>query len=593
MAELTGTASNDLIDGSPAPDRITAETGADTVLGRSGADTVSGGGGDDDVRGGGGGDVLYGYGRADREADSGVIRVEEVGSGFQRPVFATSAPGDGRLYVVEAHSGAVRIFDPDTGATLEPAFLKLLDSDVGQGNEQGLLGLAFHPDYAENGRFYIDITTPDGDIEIREYTRSETDPDRADPGSERLLLTIPHQEAQNHNGGWIGFGPDGYLHISVGDGGAGQSANAQDLDSLLGKILRIDVDGDDFADPDRNYAIPDDNPFVGVDGADEIWAYGLRNPYRASFDSGTGDFYIGDVGQNAWEEIDFIGTGSAGGQNFGWNIYEGNHPPPEPGFTPPIVEYAHEDGPFGGQAVTGGYVYRGPGNDDGLYFFTDFISGNLWTLRQTGDGAVDFINRNEQLRGDLDSFGFISSFAEAADGRLYAITLNGQIFRLSPSEAAGDGADRLSGGGGEDRAYGGAGADTLLGGAERDWLEGGVDGDLLIGGAGSDRLTGGAQGDTFAIRRVAHSAIGDSDRILDLGGNDRIDLERIDADTGQAGNQAFELVADFTGEAGQLRLRYVAAQDRTLAEGDLDGDGRADLRISLDGDHRGFDGFVL
>ncbi|HEX8233008.1 MAG TPA: PQQ-dependent sugar dehydrogenase [Caulobacteraceae bacterium] len=594
MAELTGTAGNDQLDGGAGADLIDARTGSDSAGAGGGADTVSGGGGGDQLSGGGGDDVLYGHSAADRDPLSGVIRVDQVGSAFDRPVFATSAPGDPRLYVVESHTGAIRILDPDTGQVADPPFLQLPEGDIAEGNEQGLLGLAFHPDYAENGRFYVDLTNAQGDIEIREYTRGAGDPPRADPGSGRLILTIPHGEAANHNGGWLGFGPDGNLYVTVGDGGAGQSQNAQDLQSLLGKVLRIDVDGDDFAgDPDRNYAIPEDNPFLGRPGANEIWAYGLRNPWRASFDSATGDFYIGDVGQSAWEEIDFIGSGSDGGQNFGWDVFEGMHPPPEPGFTPPIAEYAHGEGAFAGEAVTGGYVYRGPGNEDGLYFFADFISGNLWTLKQAGGEAVDFINRNGQLRGDLDGFGFISSFAEDGQGRLYAISLNGGVFRLSPSEAAGDGSDRLSGGAGDDRAYGGAGEDTLLGGAGRDRLHGGLGADQLTGGAGADRLYGGDARDVFAYNRLGDSAAGAADRIVGFSRIDLIDLSRIDADAGEAGNQGFTLAAAFTGEAGQLRLRYLESAGRTFVEGDVDGDGQADLRIVLSGDHRAFDGFVL
>jgi glucose/arabinose dehydrogenase len=594
MAVLTGTTGADQLRGGDEADRIDGRTGPDTLAGRNGADTISAGGGGDLVRGGDGADVLYGHSRADRDPQSGVIQVEEVAADLDRPVFVTAAPGDSRLYVVESHTGEVEILDPQTGEVNATPFLQLRDGDISEGNEQGLLGLAFHPDYAANGRFYAHLTNADGDIEIREYIRSESDPDRADRDSGRVLLTIPHGEASNHNGGWIGFGPDGYLHIAIGDGGAGQSHNAQDTGSLLGKILRIDVNGDDFpGDDGRNYGIPQDNPFVGQPGADEIWAYGLRNPWRASFDRDTGDFYIGDVGQGSWEEVDLIAARSEGGQNFGWDLFEGDHPPSPDGFTGPIAEYAHQTGPFGGEAITGGYVYRGPGNDDGLYVFADFISDNLWTLKYDGAGAVDFENRNSQLRGDLEGFTNIASFGEGPDGTLYAVSLSGRIFRISPSAAAGDGADRLYGGDGEDRAYGGAGADRLYGEGGADILSGGIGADRLFGGDGADRLSGGAGRDRFVVQDNGDSALGGADRILDLESRDRIDLSRLDANEGAAGDQAFVRVADFTGEAGELRVRYAAGSDRTFIEGDTDGDGRVDLRITASGDQREFDGFVL
>ena len=335
-----------------------------------------------------------------------------VGEGFERPVYATAAPGDpGRLYVVEQHSGRIEILDLATGEVAARPFLDLPDGMLADGNEQGLLGLAFHPDYAENRRFFVFLTRADGDVEVRAYRRAAGDPDRAVAASGDTILRIDKDNgAGNHNGGWIGFGPDGLLHVAVGDEGlAGDPANnAQDKGELWGKILRIDVDGDDFAGGARDYAIPDDNPFVGRAGRDEVWALGLRNPWRASFDRETGDFWLGDVGQDAREEIDVVRAGRPGGTNFGWKVKEGervfddgvagNPPPDSPALTDPLVTYRH--GPGGGFAVVGGYVHRG--EDEGMqgrYLYADFVSGELWSLRLVGDRAVDVTDHRAQLVG--------------------------------------------------------------------------------------------------------------------------------------------------------------------------------------------------
>ncbi len=252
--------------------------------------------------------------------------VRRIATGLDRPVFVTAPPGDSeRIFIVEQR-GQILVLNLDDDSINPTPFLTL--SGLATGNEQGLLGLAFHPDYAATGRFYVNYTEAGGDSVIAEYAVS-ADPDVALTGETRLLTF--DQPQPNHNGGWIGFGPDdGDLYIGTGDGGgandddAGHTAglgNGQDItDNLLGKILRIDIDVDDFpGDPDRNYGIPATNPFVGVEGDDEIWSYGLRNPYRASFDRETGDLYIGDVGQNAREEVDVQPSG-AGGLNFGWRL---------------------------------------------------------------------------------------------------------------------------------------------------------------------------------------------------------------------------------------------------------------------------------
>ena len=276
----------------------------------------------------------------------------------------------------------------------------------------------------------------------------------------------------------------------------------------------------------------------------------------------------------------------------------GNPDPGDPILVGPIAEYQHlsPPGDFGGNVVTGGYVYRGPAGGQGLYFFADFGSENVWTVVQADGEGVDFINRNDQLQGtNVDQFRRISSFAEDGAGNLYGINLgSGLIFRIDPTEAAGDGSDKLAGGAGNDQAYGGAGLDKLIGGAGADSLFGGLDNDVLIGGVDADVLRGDAGRDTFAFVSVNDSRTATPDRIADLTNFDTIDLRKIDADTTSGGNQAFHLVSGFSGEAGELMLDFQAGPNRTLLRGDVDGDGVADLTVVLSGGNfTGFTGFVL
>lgn len=287
-----------------------------------------------------------------------------VASGFSRPVDIQNAgDGSGRLFVVE-QAGVIRILQND--ALVESPFLDIRDLVDDGGNEQGLLGLAFHPDYESNGYFYVNYTGEGGDTVIARFTASGN---AADPNSRTVLLGV-NQPFPNHNGGALAFGSDGYLYIGLGDGGAGGDplGHGQNINSLLGKILRVDVNG---GDP---YAIPPDNPF-----GSEVFHYGLRNPWRISFDAATGDLWIGDVGQGQYEEIDYLGAGAKGGVNFGWNRYEGFHDyasgPNLNNHTPPMFEYSHDEG----CSVTGGYVYRGAMPEwQGVYFFADYCSGRLW-----------------------------------------------------------------------------------------------------------------------------------------------------------------------------------------------------------------------
>ena len=362
------------------------------------------------------------------------LTTELVASGLARPVFVTHAPGDfDRIFIVEQRSGLtgrIRVFDLNTGTLESTPFLSLT---VQTGSEQGLLGLAFHPDYDTNGKFYINYTASN-DTFIDEYTVSAGDPDVADAGSRRQIMRFD-QPFSNHNGGWIGFGPDGYLYISTGDGGSGGDPGnrAQDItDQPLGKMLRIDVDGDDFpGDPNTNYANPADNPFVGVTGDDNIWAYGLRNAWRCAFDRETGDLWMADVGQNAWEEVNFQPASSTGGENWGWRCYEGNSPfntggcPPQSQLEFPIQVYSHAGGNC---SITGGEVYRGCAIPelDGTYFYADVCSSQIWSLKYDGVNVTDFQVRTAELGAGSS----IVSFGLDAYGEMYICNLGGQVRKI-------------------------------------------------------------------------------------------------------------------------------------------------------------------
>jgi glucose/arabinose dehydrogenase len=350
------------------------------------------------------------------------------------------------LFIVEQHTGRIKILNLNTGLVNSTPFLDI--DGLATGNEQGLLGLAFHPDYAANGLFYVNFNESSGTTNIRRYQVSAGNPDIANPGSGTTVMTYS-QPYSNHNGGWLGFGPDSFLYISSGDGGSGNDPGnrAQDITSQkLGKILRINVNGDDFpGDTNRNYAIPSSNPFVGWTGDDEIWAYGLRNPWRASFDRLTGDLYIADVGQIQREEINFQPASSTGGENYGWRVMEGTRcnfpsdplPCYDPSFTAPIHEYMHVGAPDGGHSITGGYVYRGPIRQlQGTYFFTDYVSDQIWSFRFDGTSKTEFVNRTAELSPDVGSIGSISSFGEDAFGNLYIVDLGGEVFKIVCKPAA-------------------------------------------------------------------------------------------------------------------------------------------------------------
>ncbi len=350
------------------------------------------------------------------------VSLEPVADGFVQPV-ALAHAFDERLFVAE-QPGVISIVRD--GVRLETPFLDITDRVGSEDNEQGLLGLAFHPDYADNGRFYVNYTNTEGNTVVSGFQVSEN-PDLADPASESILLTVEQPHA-NHNGGNILFGPDGYLYIGMGDGGdAGDPMNnGQNPGTLLGALLRIDVDG---AGTDANYAIPPDNPYVEhSDWLPEIWAIGLRNPWRFSFDRLTGDLYIADVGQYEFEEVNFTPAGQSRGLNYGWAIMEGNHCYDEvecdrAGLELPVTEYDHSQG----CSITGGYVYRGATFPAlyGKYFFADYCEGTIWSLV--------FKEEEWSLTLALDSDLLISSFGEDAQGELYLLDhSNGTIFHLRP-----------------------------------------------------------------------------------------------------------------------------------------------------------------
>ncbi len=366
------------------------------------------------------------------------LSTELVVSGLTRPVFVTHAPGDfGRIFVVE-QPGRIKVVDLSSG--IATVFLDIQSRVGSEFSEKGLLGLAFHPDYATNGFFYVNYTRP-GDPSDTRISRFSVlgDPatsNAADPASEAILLAYL-QPFSNHNGGWLAFGPnDGFLYIATGDGGNGGDPGdrAQTItNERMGKLLRIDVDGG------FPFAIPPSNPFVNQPGDDEIWAYGLRNPWRNAFDRQTGDLYIADVGQNAWEEINFQAASNTGGTNWGWRCREGAHDFNFGGncanetLVDPIHEYSHGGSPFR-CSITGGEVYRGcaiPGLS-GTYFFADFCSGQIWSFR--GAGVIEFQERTAELEppgpASIDS---ISSFGMDARGELYICDLSdGEVFKIVP-----------------------------------------------------------------------------------------------------------------------------------------------------------------
>ena len=358
--------------------------------------------------------------------DSGAVPVSAlalklVAENLSSPIFVTAPFQDTtRLHVVE-RGGVIKVMRGDT--LLNTPFLDI-SARVLAGGERGLLGLAFHPQYAQNNEFFVYYTNLNGDSHVSRFWVT-ANRDVADPSAEDTLLVVA-QPFGNHNGGMLAFGPDSMLYVGLGDGGSGgdPQGHGQNTSTLLGSILRIDVDAG------TPYAIPGDNPFVNdTAAAPEIWAYGLRNPWRFSFDRATGDLYIGDVGQGAWEEIDFQPISSTAGENYGWNVMEGLHcynaaSCDQAGLSLPVLEYPHSEG----CSVTGGYVYRGGKIPplQGRYFYGDYCNGWIRSFRVEGGTAVDPLDHSAEL-GTLSQ---VTSFGEDALGELYVVTLGGRVFRV-------------------------------------------------------------------------------------------------------------------------------------------------------------------
>ncbi len=343
--------------------------------------------------------------------DPALYTWQTVAASLERPVDIQSAnDGSGRLYIVEK-AGRIRILQD--GQVLSIPFLDISERVGSQGNEQGLLGLAFHPRYVENGFFYVNYTDRDGNTVIARFQASPQ-LGLADPASESVLLRV-NQPFANHNGGALVFGLDGYLYAGLGDGGSSGDpfGNAQNLNSLLGKILRLDVDS---AEP---YAIPPENA-----SGSEIWAYGLRNPWRIAIDRANGDVYIADVGQDKWEEINFVPAGSSGALNFGWDYYEGTHyfrgfPPLGVELIPPVAEYGHDRG----CSVTGGVVYRGAMPEwQGIYLYADYCRGTVWGLLDA-DGQW-------QTQVLFETRLTVTTFGQDEAGEVYLASDSGQVLRL-------------------------------------------------------------------------------------------------------------------------------------------------------------------
>ncbi len=367
------------------------------------------------------------------------FRLEEMASGFSQPVSMTHA-GDERLFIVEKR-GTIRVLQAN-GQVLPTPFLNITTRVNAIASERGLLGLAFHPDYPRNGYFFVNYTNNQGHTHISRFQVRSDNPNEADANSEQVLLVI-NQPFSNHNAGDLAFGPDGYLYIGTGDGGSGGDPQnvSQNRQSLLGKMLRLDVNGSGA------YAIPSDNPFVDDPNTrNEIWALGLRNPWRFSFDRLTGELWIADVGQGGWEEINVQPANSSGGENYGWRCYEGDANfntggcGPRAGFTFPVHIYPNQGANGAGCSITGGYVYRGSAfpSLQGQYIYADYCSGRFWSLRTDGQGG--WVN-TEWL--NLGNFEFVA-FGEDHRGELYVASISsGRIFRIAVAESPTAVADEL------------------------------------------------------------------------------------------------------------------------------------------------------
>lgn len=355
------------------------------------------------------------------------ISVVRVGTGFNQPLYLAPIPGSSSVYVVEK-GGDVYRFNPADGSRTQ-----VLDiTDISTSGERGLLGLAAYPDHATSQRLLAVATAPDGTVQVRRYTLGQPNSSTAYD----TVLSVPHPGADNHNGGWIGFGPDGLVYVGVGDGGGGgdPSNNAQNTNVRLGKILRLTVGANG-----SSYAPAPGNPFLSGGGDPYVYAYGFRNPFRASFNGAT--LVIGDVGEGTTEEVDLLTT-TQPGRNFGWKFKEGTRTfsgTPPSGLTDPVLEYGHGSGPRQGSSITGGYVYRGPVTSlAGQYVFADFVSGNIWSIPFSSFVVGQTLpssrmaRRNEDFTPDAGTLNSIASFGEDSAGNLFIVSLGGSIFMVRP-----------------------------------------------------------------------------------------------------------------------------------------------------------------
>ncbi len=384
------------------------------------------------------------------EAQNVNVRTVRIATGLTFPTFVTHAPGDTSRLFITQKTGAIRIFDLTTNTLLPTPFLSItVAGGTSENDERGLLGLAFDPDYASNGQFYVYYTGTSTNVLAR-YTRSAANPNVANATGVTMMSWA--DPFSNHNGGWIGFGPDGNLYMGVGDGGSANDPNGagQSLATRLGKLHRIKPTVGGAA---PYYTVPKGNPFLGGASTidDEIWSYGLRNPWRCSFDRENGDLFIADVGQNAVEEINFQKAGAGAGRNYGWRCMEGLNCSGLSGctcnaatLTMPFRTYGHVTGTGGGFSITGGYVYRGCAipSLQGTYFYADYVTNNVWSLRYNRDTGVqtEFTVRNTQITPSLDGFAVnqISSFGEDANGEIYicdqgSTAGTGAIFKIVPT----------------------------------------------------------------------------------------------------------------------------------------------------------------
>mgnify|MGYP003576383183 CR=1 FL=1 len=362
------------------------------------------------------------------------IAVRRVGTGFSQPLYVAAIPGSAEVYVVEKGGGIWRL-DPATGVKTLLFTVGNLSTD----GERGVLGMAPLPDFATSRRFMVFATAANGDVQLRQYILRAA----GFPPDLLSVLSTPHPTNNNHNGGWMGFGPDGYLYAGIGDGGGSGDPgnNAQNTNSRLGKILRLEVVADPYAGTTAVFFRPAPaNPFIGGGGDPYVFALGLRNPFRASF-APDGRLFIGDVGQGAREEIDIVRTNQPG-LNFGWRFLEGTQPfngTAPAGLTAPVTEYGHGTGPRQGQSVIGGYVYRGPvASLAGAYVFGDFISGNIWSVptaslvQSSVLASSSYERRNTDFTPNAGTINQLASFGEDAAGNLYLVDLDGEIFMVTP-----------------------------------------------------------------------------------------------------------------------------------------------------------------